>query len=121
MDTKKSEQDVDSQVKGSTSVPSSKSSAEGSETTGQSVSTSSPGSGAAGEQPHQYDKWTVILGLMVFFMVTVCASYLAWAFLLEKAAEMPTFPAEMPENASHENASSWPVTDGLRTTPKTPR
>ncbi|XP_075741776.1 uncharacterized protein LOC142792737 [Rhipicephalus microplus] len=58
---------------------------------------------------------------MVVFMVTVCASYLAWAFLLERSGQMPTFPVDMPDNASNESATGWPITDGVRTTPKTPR
>ncbi|KAH7943637.1 hypothetical protein HPB52_009641 [Rhipicephalus sanguineus] len=53
------------------------------------------------DQPPSVDKWAVILGLMVVLMVTVCASYLAWAFLLEKPGELPTFPG-MPDNESYD-------------------
>nr|XP_054925394.1 uncharacterized protein LOC129384200 [Dermacentor andersoni] len=100
MDTKKHGLFDFRQNKGSTSASSSKSAPEGSEANTPTVSLRSSGSDTSRGQTSHDDKWTVILGLMVIIMVTVCASYLAWAVLVEKEANLPSFPSWTPDNAT---------------------
>ncbi|XP_050032900.3 uncharacterized protein [Dermacentor andersoni] len=115
MDTKKHGQFDFRQNKGSTSASSSKSAPEGSEANTPTVSLRSSGSDTSRGQTSHDDKWTVILGLMVIIMVTVCASYLAWAVLVEKEANLPSFPSWTPDNATDEGASNGSVTDEFGT------